>query len=69
MRIKNQELKNYMVAKKTVRITVRLKDDEHACLLRWQQEKERKGHPSDLTDQIGLCIAMRRVAEVKKLMK
>ena len=53
------------MAKQTVKISVRITEDEAECLERWRIEKERKGKKSSVSDQVSLCIVMRGVAEEK----
>jgi len=57
------------MAKQTVKLSVRITEDEAECLERWRIEKERKGKKSSLSDQVSLCIVLRRISEEKKAAK
>lgn len=55
-----------MAAKRIIKVSVRLGEDEAQCLERWMIEKQRRGSKSSISDQVSLCIVMRRIAEEKK---
>ena len=54
------------VGEKTEIITIRMQEGLLKALDGWASEKMSKGRKSDRSDQMRICIAMRKIAEIKE---